>query len=140
MPARRPTDATLDRAIGNRIQLARRKLRWTQAELSVRLGLQSETVSRYETGTVPVSLTMLFQIAAELETSVEALLGLASRESRFSAEEIELVDWWRNFDPDVRRLLLELLRKVGRSTARVTGQPRTLHEKPVGPYGRGNKK
>ena len=123
MPKRSPTDTKLDKAVGARLRAARRKKGWSQNELSIRLGLQSETVSRYETGAVPLSLAMLFQVAKVLDVGPEELLGLTPKNARLSAEEVEVLSFWRVLDAAVKKPVLELLRVGGGAKGSVRHPP-----------------
>lgn len=108
MPKRSTTNTRLDEVIGSRIKEARRKKGWTQAQVSVALRVQSEAVSRYETGSVPVSLAQLFKIAAVLGVGVHELLNIPA--TQLAVEEVALVNEWRLLDERGRRLLMEMLR------------------------------
>ena len=81
--------------IGNRIQEIRSERGWTQADLSARTKLASNTVSRIETAQMNFSVTSLCTIAAALEVSLEELApkrlrktprksSLASVEAKFA--------------------------------------------------------
>lgn len=109
MPRRTTTDAKLDRAIGARLRAARQRKGWTQTQLSVALSLQAETVSRYETGAVSLSLAMLYRMASMLGVGVEELLGLAPR-GDLGAAESELVQRFRGLDKPGQKVVMELIR------------------------------
>lgn len=105
------TDAEINKAIGARIRAARQRRHMTQVQLSVMLDVQSETVSRYESGTMPVSLAMLTRIAQALDADVGDLLGAAPA-TGMTKTEIELLDVWRRLDRTVHRPLLDLMRAL----------------------------
>lgn len=61
-------------AIGKRVRNARTKLHMTQEELANKAEISSQYASAIETGTSKVALPTLIQIAAALNTTVDALL------------------------------------------------------------------
>ncbi|MCK9468561.1 MAG: helix-turn-helix transcriptional regulator [Porticoccaceae bacterium] len=62
------TDA--DRSIGRRIQVRRKELGITAAELSERLGISQQQLSRYERGTNKVNVSHLVNIAVYLDIPI----------------------------------------------------------------------
>lgn len=116
MPKRTVSDSRLDKVVGSRIKASRQARGWNQVQLSVALGIQPETVSRYETGDVPVSLAVLFRIAGTLNVGVDTLLNIPS--SQLSVDEVALVNEWRQTDGRGQKLLLEMLRWGRRGKAR----------------------
>jgi transcriptional regulator with XRE-family HTH domain len=117
MPRRPTTDEKINKAIGSRLKAARRKKGLTQVELSVVLGIQPETVSRYESGAVPVSLATLFQLAEDLDVGVHELLDIMAPAAEgagvLTVEEIKMVVAWRKMDRRGRRLVMELAELLG---------------------------
>ena len=64
--------------LGQQIAGQRKALGWTQDQLAEQLGVDTETVSRFERGvTIPALLT-IDRLAGVLQTSVAALLSAAS--------------------------------------------------------------
>lgn len=112
MPLRKAPDAQLDKAIGARLRDARRRKGLTQVEVSVALGIQSETVSRYESGSISLSLAMLGRMAKVLGVGVDELLGL--RRADLKEAEAELLERWKRLGSDGRRVVMELLRLLDR--------------------------
>ena len=49
-------------------------------QIAEALDTASETGSRYESGRVPLSVTMLYRVAAVLDIRIEALLGQGQHE------------------------------------------------------------
>lgn len=107
-------DRGLLRAVAERVRQARRRKDWSQEKLAEALGVQPETVSRYETGSVPLSLSMLFKVAEVLCTDAGTLLGLRTRmaEEEDAKDEDDLVLTWRMLDDESRSLILQLVRKL----------------------------
>jgi transcriptional regulator with XRE-family HTH domain len=64
-----------DEALGTRIRRVRRSLTVSQTALAERLGISFQQVKKYEHGVDRVSASMLVRIAAQLDTTVAALVG-----------------------------------------------------------------
>jgi len=116
MPTPKYRDEELHAAVGRAIRESREGRGWTQEQLAERLDVQPATVSRMETAKHVVSLSMLFKLGEILEIPVAQLLGLDEDERWYTenADEIALVTKWRRLDGDGRRLVLDLLGKLGR--------------------------
>lgn len=61
--------------LGKNLTAARLALDLSQAEAAARIGISQSTYSGYETGTRRINLSMLKQIAAAYETTVDHLIG-----------------------------------------------------------------
>ena len=61
-------------AIGTRIRIRREELGLTQQDLADMLGINRNTLSRYENGEIEMKIGMLFLIAEVLQTTVYCLL------------------------------------------------------------------
>ncbi len=70
----------IDLAVGARIKARRTKLGLSLGRLAKLLGLSLQVVQRYERGGVRVSAAMLLRIAAQLDTTVAALVGEEGRQ------------------------------------------------------------
>lgn len=68
----------LGEQLGKRIARHRKDKRMTQAMLASQIGVDNETISRFERGTALPSLLRLFEIAQALELGVGDLLAEAS--------------------------------------------------------------
>jgi transcriptional regulator with XRE-family HTH domain len=68
----------LARRLGANIALRRRARKWSQEELAERLGVASETVSRFERGATLPSLLTLQRIGQVLRAPITDLLADAS--------------------------------------------------------------
>lgn len=64
--------------LGRRIARHRKEKRMTQAMLAARIGVDSESISRFERGSALPSLLRLFEIAQTLDVGVGDLLAEAS--------------------------------------------------------------
>jgi transcriptional regulator with XRE-family HTH domain len=109
MPRPRHIDKDLQKEVGARLAVARKARGWSQEKLAEALSVQPETISRYETGAVPMSLAVLVRVAESLQVSVTAMLpaGVAQ-----SAADGELFRMWELLDPEARQALLVLIRRA----------------------------
>lgn len=109
----RNKDPKLAQAIGRRVQAARERRGWTQERLAEMLGVQAETVSRYETGAIPVSVATLMRLADVMNEPVEELLLVKETTAPYgSDEDAEFLSLWRALDPEGRQVVLDLLRRL----------------------------
>jgi len=109
-------DHLLYRVIGTRIRRARKAKGLSQARLAETVQVQPETMSRYETGAIPLSLSKLFEIAAALDVGVEVLLDVprTRRSTEEERRETEMVDLWRLLDDEGQDAIINLLRWMSR--------------------------
>jgi transcriptional regulator with XRE-family HTH domain len=96
---------TLEVRIGLKLSRQRRAVGLTQAQLAERLGIQAETVSRIENGSLRASLQLLARASKAVDIELHELFRLREEDSpkdlalerllwwsaRLSAAEIELV-------------------------------------------------
>lgn len=68
----------LGKRLGQRIAERRKAIEWTQDQLAERLGVDAETVSRFERGATLPSLVTLDRLARVLNTSTADLMSEAS--------------------------------------------------------------
>ena len=88
----------LGKRLGQRIAERRKELSWTQDQLAERLGVDTETISRFERGvTVPALLT-IEKLAGILKTSVANLLSEAS--ISLSDQAIRISAWLASLPPE----------------------------------------
>ena len=71
------THAPLADRLARNIATRRKSLRWTQSRLAEQLGVETETVSRFERGKHLPSLTLLEKLATVLQTTITDLLAEA---------------------------------------------------------------
>ena len=107
MPKPAHTDHELSCAIGDRVRQVR-SARMTQEKLAEALGVAPETISRYETGAIPLSVTMVYRVAEALGVGVGALLPMDTGHP----DEDELMERFRALDDDGRAALLDVLRRM----------------------------
>ena len=107
MPKPSHTDHELAQTIGDRVRQVR-SARMTQEKLAEILGVAAETVSRYETASIPLSISMLYRVAEALGVGVGALLPMDTGHP----DEDELMERFRALDDDGRAALLDVLRRM----------------------------
>jgi len=107
MPKPAHTDHELAQAIGDRVRQVRAS-RMTQEKLAEKLAVAPETISRYETGAIPLSVTMVFRVAEALGVGVEALLPMDSG----IPDEDELLERFRALDEGGKVAVLDVLRRM----------------------------
>lgn len=76
--AKRKQDKALAVRLGRNIADSRKRTGLTQAKLAERLGVDTETVSRFERGVTLPSLPTLERIASQLNTSIGELVSATS--------------------------------------------------------------
>ncbi len=103
--------------LGERIGLRRKALKFSQEELSERVGIARDQISRYERDVNEPTASVLIALARELETTTDYLLGLSDvidRPSRtladLDASERELVRTYREKEASRRPAILEILK------------------------------
>lgn len=74
-----------DRAIGQRVRAARRRLGLSLAELAAEASVTPAQMEKYESGANPLSAARLAALAGSLGTSADDLLGLGAVEAAPSA-------------------------------------------------------
>ncbi len=102
-------DDELARLVGRRIRSVREREGLTQEHLAEALGAGTDTISRYETAAIPVSIARLQQIADALNTDMAALLQIESIAVADDAKEVVVL--WLSLDRERRQVLLQFLRK-----------------------------
>jgi transcriptional regulator with XRE-family HTH domain len=94
--------------LGARLALRRRERGWTQAELAGKLGVETETVSRFERGHAIPSLKRLAFTAHVLDVSLTDLIGGASHLAGDAAS--ELMELLKEVTPRQRMVLLKMVK------------------------------
>lgn len=91
--------------LGSSIAEKRKLLSWTQANVAENLGVDTETVSRFERGVSLPSLLTLDRLAQVLKTSVSDLLSESSSQPSDQAEIIS--GWLSSLGEKDRQYVLE---------------------------------
>lgn len=88
----------LAKRLGQQIAERRKELSWTQDQLAGRLGVDTETVSRFERGVTVLSLLTIEKLAGIMKTSVANLLSEASISPTDQA--IRISAWLASLPPE----------------------------------------
>lgn len=107
--SKNPASTALLNRLSKNIAARRSELGLTQAQLAERLGVDPETLSRFERGRHAPSLLTLERLACLLHTTAGELLAEAPRENSADAQIIS--SWLAGLEPEdcafVRKLLKE---------------------------------
>jgi transcriptional regulator with XRE-family HTH domain len=98
----------LAKRLGGNIAARRKARRWSQEELAERLGVASETVSRFERGATLPSLLTLQRLGSKLRTPIADLLAEALAAPDDQAATIST--WISELPPRDREFLLDLVK------------------------------
>ena len=94
--------------LGSKISERRKHLDWTQDQLAERVGVDAETISRFERGVNLPSLTTLYRLAAGLQIEVGELLSKESSVPNDNAAKIEA--WIDGLSVKDRRFVMNIVR------------------------------
>ncbi|HZW26507.1 MAG TPA: helix-turn-helix transcriptional regulator [Gallionella sp.] len=97
-------------ALGTNIAERRKKLGWTQAELAERIGVDTETVSRFERGSNLPSLQRLEKLADALKLPLYRLVAASS--PRADDQALILNEWISELTPKDREFALNTLKQL----------------------------
>lgn len=115
--------------IGRRVRQARTTKGWTREQLAEVLGVEVETLWRYEAGRLPISVATLYLLSERLDVRIERLIGRGP--VGLSASEAELIEHWRTLDAEGQRLVMEMfrwgLRRVERTKSAKKPRALTAH-------------
>jgi transcriptional regulator with XRE-family HTH domain len=78
MVHKREIQKSLAAKIGSSVAAVRKGTGWTQGELAERVGVETETISRFERGATIPSLVTLQKLAVALNTTMADLIGEGS--------------------------------------------------------------
>jgi len=98
---------------GRRLADLRRARGISQEEVAELIGVQPETISRYETAARHMSLDVLDRLARLFKVPISALVPDLVPDAEPNLE-AELVDRWRRLAPSSREALLVVLRGMTR--------------------------
>jgi len=96
--------------LGANISERRKKLGWTQAELAERIGVDTETVSRFERGSNLPSLQRLEKLADALNIPLYRLVAASS--PRADDQSHILNEWISELTPKDREFALNTLKQL----------------------------
>ncbi|MFA5923647.1 MAG: helix-turn-helix transcriptional regulator [Methylococcaceae bacterium] len=102
--------STLGVMLGANIAERRKKLGWTQAELAERIGVDTETISRFERGNNLPSLQRLEKLADALTIPLYRLVAASS--PRADDQSFILDEWISELTPRDREFALNTLKQL----------------------------
>lgn len=117
MPRSKHTNTELRKRVAQHVRRARLARGWSQEQLAEALGVSVESVSRYETSKLALSLEMLALVSDRLGTPIETLVGEGP--TGLSPEETELIEGWRRLGARGKRAVLEVVRWGGAEPERL---------------------
>lgn len=97
--------------IGDNIKTARKRKGFTQEELANQIGVTSQAVSRWESGSGMPDISMIVPIAQVLSVSTDMLFGLESKEHDTSQLK-QINNMYLELEKSLQILKLQLLRNV----------------------------
>lgn len=100
----------LGKRLGKRIADRRKALAWTQDQLAERVGVDAETVSRFERGATVPSLITLDLLAKALRSRTADLLSASSIEPTDQA--IRISAWIEGIAPRDREFVVEHVKRL----------------------------
>lgn len=104
------TDTPLPKRLGKNLAKTRKAKGWTQAALAEHLGMEPESISRFERGATLPSLATLEQIAAFLDTSIADLLAEYPDTAYTEAQRISAL--MADLEPDARAGVLSIVKTI----------------------------
>lgn len=103
-------EAVLAVRLSRNIASRRRMLDLTQAQLAERLGVDTETLSRFERGKHLPSLATLERLAEQLQTTVATLLDETTPQAADDA--LAMTAWLMRLDDDDRAFVRDQLKRT----------------------------
>lgn len=96
--------------LGRNIFERRKELGWTQAELAEKIGVDTETVSRFERGSNLPSLSRLETLASVLGVPLSKLIAQSSHQPNTQAEVI--TEWLAALESNDREFVMDALKRL----------------------------
>ena len=109
-PAAGKDTAPLATRLSKNIAIRRHELGLTQAQLAERLGIDTETLSRFERGKHLPSLTTLEKLAIQLQTTIAALLDEQAPQA--DADALAMTAWLMSLDNHDRNFIREQVKRA----------------------------
>lgn len=110
MAVRRKKRSALAIRLGANLAAKRKNRNWTQAELAERVGVDTETISRFERGATLPSLSTLERLAQTMRTPLIELLTESSIHSDDQA--VTLSAWINDLSESDRLVVLDLTKRL----------------------------
>jgi len=105
----------VDLAIGQRIRLARKIAKLSQAQLGERIGVTYQQVQKYENGTDRVSASRLFQIASEVGVPANYFFEELATSGSADILDRETVELVRDYKAIPSEALRQAIRQIARN-------------------------
>lgn len=110
--------AAIDESVGRRVRLARERAGLTQEQFAYKLGVETTSISRYETAQRTFSLETLERVARVLEVSLGWLLderwGKRAPMAKLRRDEEEVLMMYRNLTARQRAVARWAVRELRR--------------------------
>lgn len=103
-------DSSIARRLGGRVAALRKSRRWTQAALAERVGVDTETISRFERGATLPSLLTLEKLSHCLRVGVGEILAESSSQPDDQAAQVSA--WLAELDEPDRQFVMEMMRRA----------------------------
>jgi transcriptional regulator with XRE-family HTH domain len=110
MAVRRKARSALALRLGTSLAAHRKSRNWTQAELAERVGVDTETISRFERGAALPSLLTLERLAHSVRASLTELLTESSVHADDQA--LTLSAWLSDLPESDRLVVLDLTKRL----------------------------
>lgn len=107
-----PTSSSPSEALGHRIQILRRKRKWSQADLAARVDATRPQISRYESGSYEPRPEMLGRIAEALETTADFLITGRDPKTVHDSQLEALLPKLDRLPDELRGILVEVLESL----------------------------
>jgi transcriptional regulator with XRE-family HTH domain len=110
MAVRRKARPALAQRLGSSLAAKRKSRNWTQADLAERVGVDTETISRFERGAALPSLVTLEKLAHAIRASLAELLTESSAHADDQA--LVLSAWLNDLAEQDRMLVLDVTKRL----------------------------
>jgi len=101
-------EGPLSKQVGNNLAAYRKAKNHTQKSLAQVMGVDKETISRFERGTVIPSLPTLERLSGELQVPVMELIG--KEEAPVDTTGLLITEWLKDLSDEDRRYVCELVK------------------------------
>lgn len=104
-------DASIRKALGQRVKQLRKEIGWTQKELANRINASHGQLNKYESGQNAPPLDRLILLAEVLNTSVDHLIGghHNAEPPIYNTRLVQRFQTIEGFDKEERELVIQLL-------------------------------
>jgi putative transcriptional regulator len=125
MPRPKFSDRKVRELLARRLQEVRIERGWTREQLAEAVGLSAvQTIWKYETARLSISVTMLYRFAAALGIPVEALVKEVSPRTA----EAEMLAAWRRLNEREQATVLYLAQRLSEGPPKPAAKPEASPE------------